>query len=173
MKGLRASKFDCSSLNTKSILVSIGSEEYREEFRETLELMKDRFKNIVSIDLEYSPTEKDLLIFTKIKGEDLPKIDLLIGGSPCQDFSGANKERLGVEGVKSGLFFEYVRLLKEFAIESKIPLAFNPMNWSKTFIESTLTAIFAGQGFILIDNEKGENIDTIVHDIPIDLLQDK
>ena len=50
---------------------------------------------------------------TKIKGTDLPKIDLLIGGSPCQDFSGANKDRLGVAGVKSGLFFEYVRLLKE------------------------------------------------------------
>ena len=50
---------------------------------------------------------------TKIKAVDLPKIDLLIGGSPCQDFSGANKERLGVEGVKSGLFFEYVRLLEE------------------------------------------------------------
>jgi len=50
---------------------------------------------------------------TKIKTVDLPKIDLLIGGSPCQDFSGANKERLGVEGVKSGLFFEYVRLLEE------------------------------------------------------------
>ena len=50
---------------------------------------------------------------TKIDGYSLPKIDLLIGGSPCQDFSGANKERLGVEGAKSGLFFEYVRLLKE------------------------------------------------------------
>ena len=50
---------------------------------------------------------------TKIKGTDLPKIDLLIGGSPCQDFSGANKERLGVNGTKSGLFFEYVRLLEE------------------------------------------------------------
>ena len=49
----------------------------------------------------------------KIKGTDLPQIDLMIGGSPCQDFSGANKERLGVDGVKSGLFFEYVRLLKE------------------------------------------------------------
>ena len=48
-----------------------------------------------------------------INGEDLPKIDLLIGGSPCQDMSGANKERLGLEGNKSGLFFEYVRLLEE------------------------------------------------------------
>ncbi len=50
---------------------------------------------------------------TKIDGYKLPKIDLLIGGSPCQDFSGANRERLGTNGVKSGLFFEYVRLLKE------------------------------------------------------------
>lgn len=47
-----------------------------------------------------------------IRPNNLPKIDLLIGGSPCQDFSGANKERLGTDGVKSGLFFEYVRLLK-------------------------------------------------------------
>lgn len=48
-----------------------------------------------------------------INGYDLPQIDLLIGGSPCQDFSGANKQRLGVEGNKSGLFYEYVRLLEE------------------------------------------------------------
>ena len=48
-----------------------------------------------------------------IKACDLPKIDLLIGGSPCQDFSSANKERKGLEGEKSGLFYEYLRLLKE------------------------------------------------------------
>ena len=48
-----------------------------------------------------------------IKAKDLPKIDLLIGGSPCQDFSSANKEKLGLNGLKSGLFFEYLRLLKE------------------------------------------------------------
>ena len=50
---------------------------------------------------------------TEIEDWMLPKIDLLIGGSPCQDFSQANKERLGDKGVKSGLFYEYVRLLKE------------------------------------------------------------
>ena len=64
-------------------------------------------------DLNYPQDEKNRLgDITKIDGFSLPKIDLLIGGSPCQDFSGANKERLGVDGVKSGLFFEYVRLLK-------------------------------------------------------------
>lgn len=49
----------------------------------------------------------------KIKGCDLPKIDLLIGGSPCQDFSSANKEKLGLAGIKSGLFYEYLRLKNE------------------------------------------------------------
>ena len=39
-------------------------------------------------------------------------IDLLIGGSPCQDLSIANSKRQGLEGSKSGLFWEYVRILK-------------------------------------------------------------
>ncbi len=41
------------------------------------------------------------------------EIDLLIGGSPCQDLSIAKKERKGLNGVRSGLFWEYVRILKE------------------------------------------------------------
>jgi DNA (cytosine-5)-methyltransferase 3A len=49
---------------------------------------------------------------TKVKGSDLPKIDLLIGGSPCQSFSNAGGEGNGFDG-KSGLFWEYVRILKE------------------------------------------------------------
>ena len=46
-----------------------------------------------------------------VKGEDLPKIDLLFGGSPCQSFSNAGKGE-GFEG-SSGIFWEYVRVLKE------------------------------------------------------------
>ena len=49
---------------------------------------------------------------TDIKGTDLPEIDLLIGGSPCQGFSFAG-EQLNFEDPRSALFFEYVRLLKE------------------------------------------------------------
>ena len=41
------------------------------------------------------------------------KIDLLIGGSPCQDLSIAKKDRKGLAGNRSGLFWEYVRLLRE------------------------------------------------------------
>lgn len=47
-----------------------------------------------------------------VKAEDLPKIDLLIGGSPCQSFSHTVTGNKGFDG-KSKLFFEYLRLLKE------------------------------------------------------------
>ena len=52
---------------------------------------------------------------TKVSGKVLPKIDLLIGGSPCQNLSIAMalQHRKGLEGDKSGLFYEYYRLLKE------------------------------------------------------------
>lgn len=49
----------------------------------------------------------------EINGSLLPKIDLLIGGSPCQDLSIAKKDRQGLEGSRSSLFWEYVRILKE------------------------------------------------------------
>jgi len=48
----------------------------------------------------------------KIQASDLPGIDLLIGGSPCQSFSPAISTNTGFDG-KSKLFFEYVRLLRE------------------------------------------------------------
>ena len=44
--------------------------------------------------------------------ESLGQIDLLIGGSPCQDLSIAKKNRQGLEGERSGLFFKYVEALK-------------------------------------------------------------
>lgn len=47
----------------------------------------------------------------ELKSSSLPKIDLLIGGSPCQSFSVAG-DGSGFSG-KSKLFFEFVRILKE------------------------------------------------------------
>jgi len=52
---------------------------------------------------------------TKLNTSQLPKIDLLIGGSPCQDFSRlkVGDDRSGLRGSKSNLFYEYLRILKE------------------------------------------------------------
>ncbi len=47
-----------------------------------------------------------------VHAKDLPKIDLLIGGSPCQGFSFAGKQ-LNFSDPRSALFFEFVRILRE------------------------------------------------------------
>ena len=49
---------------------------------------------------------------TQVDGTKLDKIDLMIGGSPCQGFSFAGKQ-LNFKDPRSALYFEYVRLLKE------------------------------------------------------------
>ena len=49
-----------------------------------------------------------------ITKEMVGEIDLLIGGSPCQDLSIVKSQtRQGLEGQKSNLFYEYIRLLNE------------------------------------------------------------
>jgi len=58
------------------------------------------------------PNTKQLGSVTELEDWELPHIDLLIGGSPCQGFSSAGKG-LNFEDPRSKLFFEYVRLLKE------------------------------------------------------------
>jgi len=51
---------------------------------------------------------------SQLKGDSFNNIDLLIGGSPCQDLSiSKSKTRKGLYGNKSKLFYEFVRLLKE------------------------------------------------------------
>lgn len=49
---------------------------------------------------------------TKLNGEELAPVDLIVGGSPCQDLSVAGK-RAGLEGERSGLFMEMIRIVKE------------------------------------------------------------
>ena len=49
---------------------------------------------------------------TKWREWDLPKIDLVMGGSPCQGFSFAGNQ-FNFEDPRSKLFFEYVRILEE------------------------------------------------------------
>lgn len=49
---------------------------------------------------------------TNVRGGDLPRIDLITFGSPCQDFSLAGK-RKGMEGERSSLILEAIRLIGE------------------------------------------------------------
>lgn len=72
---------------------------------------------------------------TKIKGDNIPKVDVITFGSPCQDLSIAGK-RAGLSGERSGLFIEAVRIIKEmreatngeypkYAVWENVPGAFS------------------------------------------------
>jgi DNA (cytosine-5)-methyltransferase 1 len=72
---------------------------------------------------------------TKLNGYDLDPVDLIVGGSPCQDLSVAGT-RKGLDGERSGLFLEMIRIIKEmrketngvyprFALWENVPGAFS------------------------------------------------
>ena len=75
------------------------------------------------------PDVPNLGDMTKIKGEEYRgAVDLLVGGTPCQDFSVAGK-RAGMDGARSGLARDFARLLREIRprwfIWENVPGAFS------------------------------------------------
>lgn len=75
---------------------------------------------------------------TQLSGFDLEPVDLIVGGSPCQDLSVAGK-RAGLDGERSGLFMEMIRIIKEmrektngiyprYALWENVPGAFSSNN---------------------------------------------
>lgn len=55
---------------------------------------------------------------TKIRGWEVPAVDCITGGSPCQDLSIAGK-RAGLAGERSGLFIEQMRIVREMRERDK------------------------------------------------------
>jgi DNA (cytosine-5)-methyltransferase 3A len=68
-------------------------------------------EHAIQITQKNYPNTIQLGDITKIEIKTLPKIDLVIGGSPCQSFSRSG-DGTGFDG-KSKLFFEFVRILEE------------------------------------------------------------
>ena len=50
---------------------------------------------------------------TEINGAEIEPVDVIVGGFPCQDLSSAGQRAGMVEGTRSGLFYEFVRIVKE------------------------------------------------------------
>jgi site-specific DNA-cytosine methylase len=69
-------------------------------------------KNAIKVSNHHFPKIIQLGPVQNIISNDLPKIDLLIGGSPCQGFSKAGNQ-LNFQDPRSKLFFEFVRLKNE------------------------------------------------------------
>lgn len=70
-------------------------------------------KHAIKVAMNNYPDTVQLGDVTKWREWDLPQIDLLIGGSPCQGFSFAGKQ-LAFDDPRSRLFFEFVDCLKHY-----------------------------------------------------------
>ncbi len=69
-------------------------------------------KHAIKVAVNNYPNTKQIGSVTEVKAVDLPKIELLMGGSPCQGFSFSGKQ-LNFDDPRSKLFFEFVRLKEE------------------------------------------------------------
>ncbi|MFQ7857522.1 MAG: DNA cytosine methyltransferase [Flavonifractor plautii] len=77
---------------------------------------------------------------TKLNGRLLLPVDIICGGSPCQDLSVAGA-RAGLSGARSGLFMEQIRIIKEMRTAEReragpAPTSVRWMYW-KMFQRST------------------------------------
>lgn len=77
---------------------------------------------------------KHLGDITKINGAEVPIVDVITGGSPCQDLSVAGK-RAGLAGERSGLFMEQIRIIKEMRAESERILSIQKPNYDRRDIK--------------------------------------
>lgn len=81
--------------------------------KHAIKLTKEHYPNTIHIGDVTKVSYKDGVLYTENGEFNVGKIDLLIGGSPCQNFSIASVTQLGLQGEKSRLFYEYLRLLRE------------------------------------------------------------
>jgi DNA-cytosine methyltransferase len=109
-------------------------------------------------------------------------IDLIVGGSPCQDLSIANKNRQGLDGARSGLFWEYVRILKEVKPKYFVLENVNSMpKEAKAIITDTLWGIepvMINAALVSAQNRKrlfwvGKLVGDTYEQVAIDQPQDK
>ena len=109
-------------------------------------------------------------------------IDLLIGGSPCQDLSIAKKNREGLSGKRSGLFYEYLRILDE--VKPKFFILENVNSMPKEAKETISQELFGIQPIMInaalvsAQNRKrlfwvGKRIGDTYEQVKIELPEDK
>jgi len=85
----------------------------------------------------------------KLNGADLPPVDIITGGFPCTDVSIAGK-REGLYAQRTGLFFQFVRIVKEMRCKSN-------GKYPKYLVAENVTGLFS--------SAKGEDFRTVLEEI--------
>lgn len=83
----------------------------------------------VALEAKRFPNAIQLGDVAKVDGTKIPKVDILTNSSPCQDLSVAAGKRAGLEGERSGLFREVIRITKEMRNEADDMGRLQPRFW--------------------------------------------
>jgi DNA (cytosine-5)-methyltransferase 1 len=81
------------------------------------------------------------LTASRLRADGVPAIDVLAGSPPCQDASPINQRGRGIEGPETGLFFEWLRLVRE--IRPRWALAENSARLTSRGIDRVLNDLGA------------------------------
>lgn len=103
----------CGQLALKKAAIKTKKYFASEIEKEPISITQKYFPETIQLGNVVDIYYKDGVLYTSNGEFEVGKIDLLIGGSPCTDVSAANIGGKGLEGEKSSLFYEYVRILKE------------------------------------------------------------
>ena len=106
----------CGQLALNRAAIKIDNYYASEIKKYAIKVTQKHFPNTIHIGDVTKVKYKDGILYTENGDFKVGKIDLLIGGSPCQNFSIARTcmyEIDGLKGDKSKLFYEYLRILKE------------------------------------------------------------
>lgn len=101
---------------------------------------------------------------TKINGYDVSLVDIITGGSPCQDLSVAGK-RSGLAGERSGLFMEQIRIVKEMRDESKRRLSVRGTDFNIRYIKPRYMVWENVAGAFTSGNPKGADFQAVLEEI--------
>lgn len=103
----------CGQIALERIGIKIDKYYASEIKKYAIETTMKNYPNTIQIGDVTKVSYKNGFLCTENGDFEVGEIDLLIGGSPCQNFSIASITQLGLQGEKSKLFYEYLRLLKE------------------------------------------------------------
>lgn len=106
----------CGQIALNRAAIKINNYYASEIKKHAIKVTQKHFPNTIQIGNVTKVKYKDGILYTENGDFKVGKIDLLIGGSPCQNFSMARTsiyEIDGLKGDKSKLFYEYLRILKE------------------------------------------------------------
>lgn len=103
----------CGQIALERVGIKVDKYYASEIKKHAIEVTKEHYPNTIHIGDVTKVSYSNGVLYTENGNFEVGNIDLLIGGSPCQNFSIASVSQLGLEGEKSKLFYEYLRLLKE------------------------------------------------------------